>query len=164
MNSAIEIIKSDITATQKGASDALEKAKKAIADAESSGYSSAIKKADNVEKEAERLEGLIEALQSRVAALEAVNNASQEDLNALDPEVKTLQDYVSKLFLGKVNNMITGISFDFQGDDWPDRERDLNFSATFARVNYTFGNELANAITFVKGESQATDGVKLRLK
>lgn len=102
MNSAIEIIKSDITATQKGASDALEKAKKAIADAESSGYSSAIKKADNVEKEAERLEGLIEALQSRVAALEAVNNASQEDLNALDPEVKTLQDYVSKLFLGKL--------------------------------------------------------------
>ncbi len=98
-------------------------------------------------------------------------NAVKTDLAAANVDIDDLSDRIDDidaalnvLDFAKINSMITEISFDYEGDDWNMRDRDLDFTTTPARVNYTFAAGVANAITFVSGQRQATAGVKITVK
>ena len=104
--------------------------------------------------------------------------ATQEDLDALADDVEGLSDALDAINdqigdinaslnimnFAKINSMITDITFDYDGDDGWTRDRDLDFTTTPARVTYTFGAGMTNPISFVKGQRQATAGVKITVK
>ena len=174
LSADLTAVKADIAAAQTSANNALAKANEALAKAEAAGDAAAIKaakdaadaaqaKADEVETKAAELQDAIDDLTAKVAALEALDSPSKADLDALADEIAAMQENVIVTF-GLTNSMITGISFDYEGDDWNERDRDLDFSTTLARVDYTFATGVANPLTFVKGERQATAGVKIMVK
>lgn len=104
------------------------------------------------------------ATQADLDALADELDALSDALDALDDQIGDINDSLNIMNFAKINNMITEISFDYVGNDWSERDRDLDFTTTPARVNYTFAPGVANAITFVKGQRQATDGVAITVK
>lgn len=102
-----------------------------------------------------------------IAAIKAELAAAGADIEALSDRIDEIDAKLNVLNFAKINNMITDISFDYLGDDWDYRDKgafDLDFTTTPARVNYTFAAGVANPITFVSGQRQATAGVKITVK
>jgi len=102
-----------------------------------------------------------------IAAIKAELAAAGADIEALSDRIDEIDAKLNVLNFAKINNMITDISFDYLGDDWDYRDNgafDLDFTTTPARVNYTFAAGVANPITFVSGQRQATAGVKITVK
>lgn len=90
--------------------------------------------------------------------------AANVDIEALSDRIDAIDTALNVLNFAKLNNMITDITFDYDGDDVWTRDRDLDFTTTLARVNYTFATGVSNPIVFVSGERQATAGVKITVK
>lgn len=128
-------------------------------------------------------DNLVDAIAAIQAEMEALQTeldaaANQEDLDALADDLADLTDAIAEIDtqigdinaslnimnFAKLNNMITDITFDYDGDDVWTRDRDLDFITTPARVNYTFATGVSNPIVFVSGERQATAGVKITVK
>jgi len=122
----------------------------------------------------------ITAIQTELAAIQGELEAAvtQEDLDALADDLADLSDALATLDdqigdinsslnimnFAKINSMITDITFDYDGDDIWTRDRNLDFTTTPARVDYTFATGVSNPIVFVKGERQATAGVTITVK
>lgn len=90
--------------------------------------------------------------------------AIKADLEAISDRIDAIDELLGVLDFAKINSMITDITFDYDGDDVWTRDRDLDFTTTLARVNYTFATGVSNPIVFVSGERQATAGVKITVK
>lgn len=128
-------------------------------------------------------DNLVDAIAAIQAEMEALQTeldaaANQEDLDALADDLADLTDAIAEIDtqigdinaslnimnFAKLNSMITDITFDYDGDDVWTRDRDLDFTTTPARVNYTFATGVSNPIVFVSGQRQATAGVKITVK
>lgn len=99
-----------------------------------------------------------------LAAIKADLAAANVDIDALSDRIDDIDAALNVLNFDKINNMITDITFDYDGDDVWTRDRDLDFTTTPARVNYTFATGVSNPIVFKTGERQATAGVKITVK
>jgi len=99
-----------------------------------------------------------------LAAIKADLAAANVDIDALSDRIDDIDAALNVLNFAKINSMITDITFDYDGDDWNMRDRDLDFTTTPARVTYTFGAGMVNPISFVTGQRQATAGVKITVK
>jgi hypothetical protein len=117
---------------------------------------------DNVVEAITAIKADLTALQAIVgttdiAALRAAIDAIEDQIVAIDAALNVLN-------FADINSMITGITFDFYGDDW-DTEPELDFFTTEARVTYTFGNaSWASAIKFVRGERQLGEEASVIVK
>jgi hypothetical protein len=92
--------------------------------------------------------------------------AAEVDIDALSDRIDDIDTALNVLDFAKINNMITEVTFDFEGDDFI-RDLgafDLNFTTTPARVTYTFDAGVSNPISFVTGQRQTTAGIKIRVK
>ncbi|MBF6628551.1 MAG: hypothetical protein ITG04_08600, partial [Proteiniphilum sp.] len=72
------------------------------------------------------------------------------DLDALSDKIDDIDATLNVLNFASINNMITGISFDYEDDDIGSRWRNLNFSTAPAKLTWTFGQGLDGAIAFTK--------------
>ncbi|MBF6628531.1 MAG: cell surface protein, partial [Proteiniphilum sp.] len=74
------------------------------------------------------------------------------DLDALSDKIDDIDATLNVLNFASINNMITEISFDYEGDDVWNRDRTLNFSTAPAKLSWTFGQGFPGAIQFVKDQ------------
>lgn len=129
---------------------------------------------EDLTAEIDALKASIATMQEDIDAFEAALEAAEARMDGIDTEIETINSRIDvlKAAIGadllsvtlNVNSMITEISFDYQGDDVWTRNRNLDFTTTPARVNYTFATGVSNPIVFVSGERQATAGVKITVK
>lgn len=90
-----------------------------------------------------------ESLEAAVARLDAIDT----EIEAIKASIAALEEAVGANLLSftlTVNEMITGISFDYENDDVWKRWRNLNFSTAPAELTWTFGQGLEGAIAFTK--------------
>jgi len=93
--------------------------------------------------------------------------AANVDIEALSDRIDAIDTALNVLNFAKINNMITEINFDYLGDDYDYRDNgdfDLNFTTTSAQINHVFATGVTNAVTFVKGQRLATEGVTIMVK
>lgn len=101
-----------------------------------------------------------------LAAIKADLAAANVDIDALSDRIDAIDTALNVLDFN-VNSMITEISFDYLGDDYDYRDNgdfDLNFTTTSAQINHVFATGVTNAVTFVKGQRLATEGVTIMVK
>jgi len=107
--------------------------------------------------------GTPDSIVDAIAAIQAELATAGADLDALSDKIDDIDATLNVLNFAKINNMITEVTFDYQGDDVSERwNTRLDFTTTKARVDYTFGTN--NAILFKIGERQATEGITLTVK
>ncbi len=111
----------------------------------------------------------IAAIQEELAkaATKADLDATKADLDAVSERIDAIDGKLNILDFAKINSMITEISFDYLGDDWDYRDNgdfDLNFTTTSAQIDHVFATGVTNAVTFVKGQRLATEGVTIMVK
>src|SRR5690554_6781775 len=78
--------------------------------------------------------------------------AANVDIEALSDRIDAIDAALNVLNFASINNMITEISFDYEGDDVWARDRALNFSTAPAKLSWTFGQGFPGAIQFVKDQ------------
>jgi hypothetical protein len=98
---------------------------------------------------------------------ELAKAATKADLDAVSERIDAIDGKLNILDFAKINSMITEISFDYLGDDWDYRDNGefhLNFTTTSAQIDHVFATGVTNAVTFVKGQRLATEGVTIMVK
>ena len=114
---------------------------------------------DNLVDAINALKAELATLQAEIDADHVVTDAAIADLAT---KIDAIDTKLNVLNFAKINS--DDITFDYDGDDWSERNRNLDFTTTPARVNYTFATGVSNPIVFVSGERQATAGVKITVK
>jgi hypothetical protein len=112
-------------------------------------------------------EGAPDNLVDAIAAIQAELAAAGADIEALSDKIDEIDAALNVLNFAKINSMITDISFDYLGDDYDYRDNgafDLDFTTTPAQIDHVFATGVTNAVTFVKGQRLATDGVTITVK
>jgi len=107
------------------------------------------------------------ATKADLDATKADLDATKADLDAVSERIDAIDGKLNILDFAKINSMITEISFDYLGDDWDYRDNgdfDLNFTTTSAQIDHVFATGVTNAVTFVKGQRLATEGVTIMVK
>jgi hypothetical protein len=96
--------------------------------------------------------GTPDSIVDAIAAIQAELATAGADLDALSDKIDDIDATLNVLNFAKINNMITEISFDYEGDDVWNRDRTLNFSTAPAKLSWTFGQGFPGAIQFVKDQ------------
>jgi hypothetical protein len=99
-----------------------------------------------------------------ITAIQAELATAGADIEALSDRIDDIDTALNVLNFAKINNMITEISFDYEGKDTPSNARTINFTTTPAQIDNVFATGVTNAVTFVKGQRLATDGVTITVK
>jgi hypothetical protein len=107
------------------------------------------------------------ATKADLDATKADLDATKANLDAVSERIDAIDGKLNILDFAKINNMITEVSFDYLGDDYDYRDNgdfDLNFTTTSAQIDHVFATGVTNAVTFVKGQRVATEGVTIMVK
>ncbi len=131
-------------------------------------------KYDELTAEISALKVEIADIKADLTAFNEAMDAAVARLDDIDTEIEAVNARIDDLaeLLGvdmasvtlNANSMITGISFDYQYDDWNQRGRLLDFSTAPARVSTVFGQGFPGAITFVSGQRLQNAEATLEVK
>lgn len=110
---------------------------------------------DKLSGEISTLKDDLDGVKNDLGTLKSRVDDYDTTIAGLETRIDQLENTLGQKLLSvtlSVNEMITKISLDYQGDDWGNRDRYLNFSTAPARKTWTFGQGFDGAIAFTTGQ------------